>query len=859
MDEKQKWIKWIRQLPAWLQGTIGLVTTVIVFVTLIRSNYYLGLTVLGALLIIGLFLLCLLLVFSRTPPRIEGGKGVYRYEKQRRWAMVAIALLVIVVVGIIALQPTRSFIAVAFLGTPTPTTTPTFTPTPTHAPTSTPTPTPTFVPTQTQTATPTDTPTSTPKPPTITPSPSPEPTEEPIVPADVLIAEFDSRHASRTIEIARRVEAELQDRLKEYGLEGINVKVASQSVTNEDEAQSLVNETGSKVIIWGWYDDLGIQVRIFLAGEGRPGKEISGLYEIPLELGGEPSAELSFVIRDVLPDNITFLSLFVIGHLFYIANEYQAGYDAFDAAMAELPETEKVVLANEAIVHFFRARQLQVSGSDDFNTMICEYSKAIKLDRGFAEAYNNLGVIHMQAFWRIWNLRDEFYNEEVTNCLDDSGGFLDAEALFGRALELQPDWTVPLYNKLAFGWEVYDGWGAPGTEDRAAFKAAVEELLQVDPSIVGPYIMLGYTAFQEEEFVAAADWFSSALTLARLPASTKAKLHVNLGQLYLLEGKEEKAKAEFGAAVDVDPDYLEAHLALGNVLCRQGQWELALEHIEQILSVNSSPVVHAAAAILKSQVFFEAGEIDLAIEALETFMSSADWPQRSAGWPLENYLLGLLHTVQGDSEAAAERWTNLGRGPTVPLYADFTSLYAWYDIRSRCAISEWNPVRDPCLPVDLIDRIRKVYDLFQDQLVYRLNYEACSVVAFCPHVFTYDPAGQNWRLDTTILYNMAGPEREATQRRKLTRFDGRLLIREIELEISYIDQLYVLVVDDTGRKIELTAPLAVLRSADGHYLVLNPGDELLLTFDGFQAIPSPKQAWVVARGYYVPFWDNQED
>jgi hypothetical protein len=158
-----------------------------------------------------------------------------------------------------------------------------------------------------------------------------------------------------------------------------------------------------------------------------------------------------------------------------------------------------------------------------------------------------------------------------------------------------------------------------------------------------------------------------------------------------------------------------------------------------------------------------------------------------------------------------------------------------------------------------VDRVTTVYDLFQDRLAYRLNFEAFQFLAFCPYVFTYDQVGQNWRLDTTILYNMNGPEREGTQQRRLTRFDGRLLIREVEPETSYIDQLYVLIVDDAGRKNELPASLAVLRAADGHYLILNPGDELMLAFDGYETVSHPAQVWVVAKGYYVPLWDIRED
>jgi hypothetical protein len=184
----------------------------------------------------------------------------------------------------------------------------------------------------------------------------------------------------------------------------------------------------------------------------------------------------------------------------------------------------------------------------------------------------------------------------------------------------------------------------------------------------------------------------------------------------------------------------------------------------------------------------------------------------------------------------------------------------WYEIVGRCDklkglgdISDWDAAADPCLPTNLRDRITTVYDLFQDQLSKRYYFRSVYYGPLaCPHIFTRDPQSHTWRWDTTILFNLVGREKETLQSRRLARFDGQLLVREIEPETSYIDQLYVVIVSDEGREQILPAPLAVLREADGRYLVLNPGDGLRLTFDDYRATTEPHQAWVVAKGYYVP-------
>ncbi len=44
--------------------------------------------------------------------------------------------------------------------------------------------------------------------------------------------------------------------------------------------------------------------------------------------------------------------------------------------------------------------------------------------------------------------------------------------------------------------------------------------------------------------------------------------------------------------------------------------------------------------------------------------------------------------------------------------------------------------------------------------------------------------------------------------------------------------------------------------SDEDYIILNPGDELLLSFKDYDKISLIKQAWVVAEGYYVPLQQN---
>ena len=123
----------------------------------------------------------------------------------------------------------------------------------------------------------------------------------------------------------------------------------------------------------------------------------------------------------------------------------------------------------------------------------------------------------------------------------------------------------------------------------------------------------------------------------------------------------------------------------------------------------------------------------------------------------------------------------------------------------------------------------------------------------CPYVFTRDATLPSWTLDTTILFKLSSSELETLQRRPLRRFDGTLQVRELEQEISFIDQLYVEVMDSSGLITRLYLGQAELDRADGTYLQLRQGEHIELSFPGYEEIREPVKAWVVAEGYYLPF------
>src|SRR5207253_3211438 len=63
--------------------------------------------------------------------------------------------------------------------------------------------------------------------------------------------------------------------------------------------------------------------------------------------------------------------------------------------------------------------------------------------------------------------------------------------------------------------------------------------------------------------------------------------------------------------------------------------------------------------------------------------------------------------------------------------------------------------------------------------------------ASCPHAYTYSTLTGTWSWQGHILYGKAGKEKEETTILELRSFDGRVLIRELEPESSFLDYLFV--------------------------------------------------------------------
>lgn len=613
-------------------------------------------------------------------------------------------------------------------------------------------------------------------------SPQVEPTESPIfaptpedstilsptvAPADglaanlarnVIITELDASKATRQFELSRRLEQDLLRRLNEYGLRNVDVIVSPDVVGSAEEARQLASSLAGKAVIWGWYDDLDVGIRIELVEETQA-ESLSTQTQLPLLQSSEGEQQLAVVVREVLPQNVSFLSLFVIGHLSYLANDYPTGHRAFDAAMEAMPSEAQ--LENPALISFFRARKLESSVvPDEIIAAVCGYVDAIEADPTFAPAYNNLANLLGQYFvavqyyapysiptlnvgWGQLLVEDlKPYWDQVMTCLErigvaDTDFMLAPIRLFDQALVEQPEWSLVKYNRSVFIWNHLYGFMCSGPQasycviNPRELVGSLQQALAQDPSLVGAHIILGNIAFEEGNYSTAQGHYLEALALT----PDDARISFNLAQSLSKLGDNQASRYYYiQARSENQSTTYEASLALATQAYRDKSpstlsfldWNPAYA-----ASASSASAPEAMAVFLRSAIAHSSGDTVSALEQLRELRSQITYrsveqillPEQ---FTLDyiTYLQFLFADPQADAnERLATRLVESGAASFSPGTAynirNASIALAWYQLARECRPTV---IESNCLSHDTGQRITQLYDRVIANFSERLYY-----------------------------------------------------------------------------------------------------------------------------------------
>ncbi|MCP4432269.1 MAG: tetratricopeptide repeat protein [Gammaproteobacteria bacterium] len=178
------------------------------------------------------------------------------------------------------------------------------------------------------------------------------------------------------------------------------------------------------------------------------------------------------------------------------------------------------------------------------------YHKAIKSDKKFVEAYNNLGNVLLAQ----GQLRDAVVAFKKAQGLLPKHPMLQHN--LGNALQLQGEL------KLAIDW----------------YRRAIAG----DPEFIGNFINLGNALRDLGQFGDAEEPYRQAIKLAPEMADNRN----NLGSLLIDLDKPEEAIEQFLKAIEIDPEHIEAFNGLGNAFKAMDQPEKAIPAYLRAVEIN---------------------------------------------------------------------------------------------------------------------------------------------------------------------------------------------------------------------------------------------------------------------------------
>ncbi len=406
------------------------------------------------------------------------------------------------------------------------------------------------------------TPTQTPKPavPPATPTavvetlvvetPEPE-TEEKAVETPIPAAEEDVVVIARFVNyiggetgynVAGRIKAALEEEIKAEFLPGITIKVLTEDVRDEAEAQDVAQRTNASIVIWGEYDSGRAQARFTVPALH------GSMEESQVERPVLNPTDLTATINTELPHDVRLLALLVFAQLYEGGEDTKEARDALDEALTTLPEETDTV----ATIYFRLAYLHQVKEPPNLAAAEKHYTLAILYNPTSPTPYFNRGLV----YWA----RDEF-----DKAIDD----------YTESLSRNPRSPAALHNRGV----AYISRKGPGDAVRAVDD--LSEAIEIDGTRLESYMARGLAyfklggAFDDKSL----DDFHHILTV---DSGHTAALN-NLCWFMSLVGRAEEGLPYCERALSIDPDYGLAYDSRGLAYALLGDYEKAVEDFDRFL------------------------------------------------------------------------------------------------------------------------------------------------------------------------------------------------------------------------------------------------------------------------------------
>jgi tetratricopeptide (TPR) repeat protein len=200
----------------------------------------------------------------------------------------------------------------------------------------------------------------------------------------VLIADFEQAPGARTVDYPRRLEAGLNESLQKLKVDGIFVERANEAYTEKD-ARAKAAAKKAAVVIYGWYDDAGVNPRFELVKA--PQQYLPIVKQSAVELASLDRLEIR-VDRELKEMN--YIAAATIGMSYYADGQNRPALSFFDLALrSALTDTR---LMGRESVDFYKASTLVLL--NDYQQAVPVLQEAVRLRPDFAEAHRNLAIVY---------------------------------------------------------------------------------------------------------------------------------------------------------------------------------------------------------------------------------------------------------------------------------------------------------------------------------------------------------------------------------------------------------------------------------------------------------------------------------
>jgi len=190
-------------------------------------------------------------------------------------------------------------------------------------------------------------------------------------------------------------------------------------------------------------------------------------------------------------------------------------------------------------------------GENNVTSALIEFTESEKLEPDNPELQNYLGLVYFKK-----------------NKLDIS------ESKYLRAIALKPDYS-DARNNLAVTYLEMRRW------DDAIYqlKLVTEDIFYQNQSAAG--INLAIALFNKGEFKQSMELLRSLVAAYPL----NPMIRFNIGRIYYTTDKLDLAAEEYKKAVDLYPDYAQAHYSLGQTNMKLGKRKEAVKHFKEVIRI----------------------------------------------------------------------------------------------------------------------------------------------------------------------------------------------------------------------------------------------------------------------------------